>query len=125
MRCVHLLQPLESVGIRSEFPSVTDLELLPFGQVLAKPLTQLRARAQFLEPQIDRRALLRETARPKPADQNPQTVVGGRPFIYALESKHSVHASFLETYSRSQIPLPANQHSFPGFLRSRVLTCCG
>ena len=68
----------------SEFLPVTDLELLPFGRIVAEPLAQLRARGHVLQPQIHRRALFGQAARPQAIDQDSQAVLSGRLFVNSL-----------------------------------------
>jgi hypothetical protein len=62
------------------------LELRPPGRVVAEPLAQLGAGGHVLQPKIEFGALLRQAARSKAFDQNPQAIVAGRFLIGSLES---------------------------------------
>src|SRR5579872_5130669 len=88
MRFAFLLEQLEGVFFLAELLPVAALELPPPGGVVAKPFSQLRARGHIFQPQVHRRMLFSETARPQPVDQNPQAILSGRLFVNSFQLDH-------------------------------------
>src|SRR5215472_18199841 len=83
-----LLQQLDGLLFLFQFFPVALLELLPLGRVMAEPFAQLRARGYLLQPQVHRRALLGQAARPQPSHQDSQAIIARGLFVSALELYH-------------------------------------
>src|SRR5690606_24841192 len=67
-----------------QFLGVAAQKLRPALRPMAEPFAQLRARRELLAPFIDGGALLAQTARPQPVDENAQAVLRGRRVIDPL-----------------------------------------
>src|SRR6516165_6138639 len=80
-----LLQQLDGLLFLFQFFPVALLELLPLGRVMAEPFAQLRARGYLLQPQVHRRTLLGQAARPQPFHQDSQAIVARGLFVRSLE----------------------------------------
>jgi hypothetical protein len=76
---------LDRVLVPSEFGAIALLELVPPGQVMVVPPAQLGAGGEVLDPEIHGGAFLAQPARPKPFDQDSQSVIGSGLLVEPLQ----------------------------------------
>src|SRR5687767_4085258 len=60
-------------------------KLLPSCRIVREPLSQLSARGEILQPQVHRRIVLADPARPEPIDENPHSVIRTGRLVSALQ----------------------------------------
>lgn len=72
-------------GVVFELGLIAGLELAPLGWVVGKPLAQLAAGSDFLEPEVDASLLFGKAARPEPVDEDARAIGLGGLFVDALE----------------------------------------
>src|SRR5690242_18165906 len=91
--CQRRTQPSDRLGVGIQLAAIALLKGRPAGGLVTKPLTELGARRDLLEPQGQVRLLLGNPARPDPIHEDTRAVTRRRRFINPLDGDLE-HGSF-------------------------------
>ena len=85
-------QKVRELSVAVEFGPVPCGELVPFGGIMAEPLSQSGAWSQLRNPGCEFQRFTSQPARPHPVDENPSAIISLNRFVdsFDLGRRHSI-----------------------------------